>query len=355
MDEDVRKKPKKKVRLKHIADQLGTSVATVSMAISGKGHISEELSYKVKSLADELGYVPPSRRKPKRKNPVSVVLYRFNPTRDLLWGYFQYVFNSVQGIMREAGYETLVLPVDQEASDKDIFNAIRTIYPDALFTFSDFSDDLKERLTSLDISIVVINESSRHPEAYCSVSPDDIQGSMDGVQYLLKNNHKEIAYLDYTQDKHTLINTSRDRYEGFKQALQKYGVPFSEDRYYQVDTFGEQNIIETLQELMAGENPVTACFVHDDFMALRVWIIADRMGIRVPDDLSILAQGDINDYNHIGPYQISTIQVDTTMMGTTAAELMLELLEKPEKRKLTQAIKLKQVLVDRGSIKKLEP
>ncbi len=341
-----------KVRLKHIAARLNTSVATVSMAISGKGQISEDLVEKVRAVAHEMGYVPPCKRKPKRKNPIAVVLHRYNPELDLLWGYFQPTFTAIQQTMREEGYETLVLPISQETQDNEIFCAVNTIYPDALFAFSDFSDELIENLASLDIAIVMVNGTRCYSGTYCTVSPNNLQGSIDGVQYLVEANHREIAYAEFSDNAKDDFSTAFDKCcKGFRRAMNKFDLPFPKERFLKIDH--ELSLRSALKSLMSQPVPPTAIFVHNDFLAQRIWLIAQSMGISIPDELSIIAHGDVLGYTHLSPCQITTMKVNTNKMGEIAAELMMEQLRSGIKEETVRGVKLKQFLVDRGSIKVL--
>ncbi len=343
---------RKKVGLKEIASQVGTSIATVSMALSGKGQISDEVTAKIKQVSEEFGYVPTSQKKPKRKNPITVVLYRFDPVRDIIWGYFQEVFKSIQFYMQRAGYETLVLPVSKNTSDDQIYNSLHTIYPDAIFTFSNFSENLKNRLDKLSIRIVVVNDSCPD-ETYDCVRPDDYQNSYEGAMYLIEQNHRNIAFIEFDSNTRPMDYT-QDRFDGFRKALEDNSIPFPDSHHVALNPYDMESLTSVLYPIVHDEkNPVTALFIYDDFLAMQVRHTLEISGVSVPRDISIIAHGDLNNYQRPGYPKISTLQINTEAIGRFAVETMVDLLGKQDDVKSVQTIKVRQKIVDRGSTKKL--
>ncbi len=345
-------KGRKKIGLKDIASQVGTSIATVSMALSGKGQISEEMTAEIKRVSEKMGYIPTAERKPKRKNPVTVVLYRFDPVRDIIWGYFQEVFKSIQYHMQRAGYETLVLPVSKNTSDDHIYDSLHTIYPDAIFTFSNFSADLKNRLDKLSIRIVVVNDSCPE-ETYDCVRPDDYQNSYEGAMYLIEQNHRNIGFVEFDQDTKPMDYT-QDRFDGFRKALEDNNILFPSKHHVSLNPYDMESLTSVLYPIVQDkENPVTALFIYDDFLAMQVRHTLELSGVSIPQDISIIAIGDLNNYQRPGYPKISTLKINTEAIGRFAVETMVALLGRDNEVKSVQTIKVRQKIVDRGSIRKL--
>ena len=91
----------------------------------------------------------------------------------------------------------------------------------------------------------------------------------------------------------------------------------------------------------------TALFVLDDELALRVHMVLSERGLRVPDDISIIAPGDVLDYSK--PYipQFNTMRINTDIIGSTTGEFLMNRL-RHAKQKL-YGLKVNQEFVDRGS------
>ena len=115
-----------------------------------------------------------------------------------------------------------------------------------------------------------------------------------------------------------------------------------------------KNLAEANQRLVAlftkKETP-TAIFIHDDYLALRVIAALKGMGLRIPTDVSIIAPGDVLVYSEPHVPRITTMKINTALIGKLATEMMLNRLRnRPDD---IHVLRVNEQLVDRGSCRGL--
>jgi LacI family transcriptional regulator len=143
-----------------------------------------------------------------------------------------------------------------------------------------------------------------------------------------------------------------DRFFGFMKAIEEYRIGFDESMRRFIPHDDEEESLAAVQGLVEAHPEITAIFALDDELAVRVVEMLRRLGLGVPDRISVLAAGDMLDYSLCYVPQITTMRIDTTYMGRIAAQMMHSRIE----RKLEEfhVLKVKQHLVRRGSVKEID-
>jgi DNA-binding LacI/PurR family transcriptional regulator len=106
-----------------------------------------------------------------------------------------------------------------------------------------------------------------------------------------------------------------------------------------------------LQKIFQANNPPTAIFAHDDYLAARTIVALQKMQLHVPDDVSIIAPGDVLDYTQPFIPKITTMRINNELMGKLAGEMLLERLKNPQEE--VHVLKVNQTLIKRGSCQQL--
>jgi LacI family transcriptional regulator len=152
-----------------------------------------------------------------------------------------------------------------------------------------------------------------------SVVPNELQGGRTATEVLLKKGHRRIGFLNNVDR----IPAAFGRLEGYKQALEAYGVLFHEElvRSHPSDSKGGyQGTLELLQL----REPPTAIFCFSDFMAIGARDALRTLGLSVPDDVAIVG---FDNYELTAPqlsFSLSTIELPHYEMGKWAVEFLLE-------------------------------
>jgi len=183
-----------------------------------------------------------------------------------------------------------------------------------------------------------------HPDLG-GIHVDDLEGGYMATHHMLELGHHKIAFIsDYLETPFNYTSMKR-RFTGFIQALEEFGVPFEPDYHVQGD-HGRAEAKQMAKTLLHLPERPTAIFAASDAQAIGVLDAARELGIRVPDDLSVIGYDDIRDaeYNNL-----TTIQQPLFESGKLGAEFLLDRIENPVVDNEPTEILLDLALVERGT------
>ena len=339
-----------KPKLQNVAEEAKVSLTTASLALSGKGNISAAVRERVAKAAVKIGY----RRRESRlraesaaQGTVTVLL----PVDDM-WAHIFYfirpIIVEIERSLVQEGFSPMLLPTFSSSNAEDIVRKILASEAKAVFSIHYGTEKLFRSLEDEGIPVVVVMNNNFQDTLY-SVCVDDFQGAYEGCLHLLRLGHTSIGYVDYPRPELPAVVV--DRFFGFRKALEEYAVPFSPDLRLTTDLHEREALRAGLRALFLLSQRPTALFVHDDYFAARVIAELSGMGIHVPADVSIIAPGDVLDYSEPFVPQITTMRINTALMGQISADLIVNRLRRnPED---IHVLKVKQQLVDRGSCRKI--
>lgn len=336
-----------KPTLKDIAQACGVSTATVSMVLSGKGSISAEMSALIKRTAQSLGYKRRKGRKDRGPSFKYVCILQWEDA-PYLWHFSQPFVLQIERTLVSEGFRPIIIHKLPELSDLALYNEIKTARAGAVFSVHYQNPALFDQLEEDGVPVILVNNSN-FQDRYWSVLTDDIQGSYEGTKLLLRLGHRNLAYGEY--ERVEAISVVKDRFFGFKRALDEANLPFPEERRISVDLSDQDarsQLYQRLKDLLLdAPEPVTALFAHDDYFGAILHKVLTDLGLRVPEDVSILCPGDVMDYSEPFFPRLTTMQIDRPLMTSIAWNLLLNrLISETERPKV---IKTKMHLVDRGS------
>ena len=332
-----------KPTLTDIAKKAGVSPATVSLVLANKGKISDEVRDKVKSAADELRYTRTSASSATKAGTIAV-LFHFDHQLSQTWNVLRQITLGLEKILSEGNYLTVLIPITFDMSDREIYQKIVDSRAIGVFSLHFGREKLFSSLEEADIPVVVIINSHYQSKFY-TVCADNFQGSYEAASHLLKLGHRNIVYADF--DIHELPETLSDRFFGFYKAIGEYGISLDEAHRLHLNVDDLDDIRVKLKKAFDAADRPTAVFFVDDYLAARSVGILQEMGLRVPQDVSIIASGEILDYNQ--PYipRISAMLTSPELLAKFSAQMMLDRLK--HKPRESYVLKIKQQLIERGS------
>jgi DNA-binding LacI/PurR family transcriptional regulator len=338
--------------LKDVASTAKVSTATASLALSGKGRISQDVIARVLGAAEKLGYKkrPPYRKYLKNSRAIAFLHLVYFP---ITWMFERGFIIEIEKSLLEKNYHPILINISQHASHKDIFNSILRSGARGVFSIHYGHPELFTALEEIGVPVVIINDSS-YQDRFNSVLVDDFQGAYEGTLHLIRNGHRRIDYIQFDKiefDNVNLPNCYSDRFVGFKKALDENGIAFDESSKIQIESRDFEKTVNKLRSVFSASSPPTAFFVQDDHLASCVYVGLNEIGLRVPEDVSLVAPGDVLDYSLPFIPQISTMRIDSTMMARLACDLMISRIEKPTEE--LHVLKVKQQLIQRRSVKKI--
>jgi LacI family transcriptional regulator len=130
--------------------------------------------------------------------------------------------------------------------------------------------------------------------------------------------HRRIGYISGREE----LESSNRRLMGYRAALEKAGIPIDESLIASGDYTTETGA-SGARKLLGLENPPTAIFSSNDQMAMGVFQVAEEMGIRIPEDLSVVGFDNITESKYMG---LTTVDQFISEMGYVATHMLLKLI-----------------------------
>ena len=323
-----------KTTIRDVARHAGVGVGTVSRVLNDSPAVSEATRQKVISVIDSLDYSPnqAARRLSRGKTmAVGVVVPFFtNPS----------VVKRLQGVVSvvsSSEYDLVLFDVEN-AKDRDVLlrNIIRRELVDGLLIISlkPADSDVGEVLEA-GIPAIIIDADHRW---LSQIVVDNINGARQATDHLIALGHRRIGYINDDPTNPFNGAPTQDRHEGYRQALQDAAIPYRPE-YYREGTLDRASAHHITRELLQLPNPPTAIFAYSDTQAIGVLEAADDMGLRVPEDLSVVGYDDIEAAEFL---HLTTIRQSLYESGVRGGQLLLEQMVEPfpEPKKVLLATEL---------------
>lgn len=311
------------VSMKDIARRCGVSVASVSKALNGQQDIGRETRERILRAADEMGYLTNSAARALKTNRTYHIGVLFVDERrsGLAHEYFSAVLNSLKEEAEARGYD--ITFINRHAGNKPTTYLQHCRYRSldgVIIACVDFSDPQVLELVDSSLPVVTIDHVFNNRMAVVS---DNVSGTEALVRHVYEMGHRRIAFI---HGEHTAV--TENRLIGFYRACEALEVETPEEYviegvYHDPDRCGE--LTRALLEL---PEPPTCIMLPDDFSAIGGLNAIQKMGLRVPEDVSVTGYDGIHLANVIHP-RLTTYYQDTDVLGRTAASKLIELIEKP--------------------------
>ena len=326
------------VTLREIADAAGVSISSVSRALAGRGDLGRDTRARILDVARAMDY---DRRASSRGRPTSV-----DPRLiELVLGGFDDAWTDevITGARRSAfrhGYDlVLTLERDDPADDWPARVATRRPSGVILGLIRPTSRQLEE-LRGLRIPLVLFDPRSDPHGELASVGTTDWQGGYDAG-----------AHLAATGLRRFIVVTGVPRYrfgkareEGFRRAIAELadGAPVT-----RVDTrWGDADVAAAFGRFFADDRTPTGVFAGNDEMALAAYRAAERLGLAIPDVLSVIGFDDEPRARAATP-PLTSVRQPVGEMAARAVELVRELRQRDTDR--FERVELPTRLIVRGS------
>lgn len=309
------------VSIDEVARLAGLSTATVSRALSGRGHVSAVSRERVQVAAQQLGYVVSSRASSLasgRTRNIGVVV----PFLDR-W-FFSMVLSGVSSALMRRGYDiTLYNITADEDARKDVFaTALRRQRVDAVIAVAIELDEVEtEQLLALGLPIIAIGGPNPRLD---TLTVDDFSLARLATEHLLGLGHTEIAHIGANPEFDIDFHIPTNRRLGFEHALADAGIALNPS-YLEPADFTVDGGYRAAKQLLGRPGPrPTAVFAASDEMAIGAVLAARDLGYRVPEDLSVVGI----DGHELGEFfRLTTVDQFPLAQGERAAEAVLDRLE----------------------------
>jgi DNA-binding LacI/PurR family transcriptional regulator len=304
-----------------VAKKAGVGIGTVSSVINSSRPVNETTRQKVLAAIEELGFVPnPSGRRLSlgKTHTVGVVIPFFTIASQVER------LRGVMSIISGSDYDINLFSVETTAQRKTIMQTVpHRGRIDGLIIFSlNLTEDDLRRISLANIPVVLVE--AYHPNLH-SIYLNDIAAARSAAEYLIQLGHCKIGYIsDYLDDPFGSL-FSRNRYQGYCQALETAGLTFRPE--YQCQGWpGRREGYQMALTLLKLPDPPTAIFAYSDELALGVLEAARTLNINVPGELSVVGYDDIRLAEFA---QLTTVRQHLFDSGVQGVELLLDIIDNP--------------------------
>lgn len=318
------------VSMKDIAAACGVSVATVSKALNDHSDIGEETKQHIKEAARTMGYSPNALARALKTNRTYNigVLFVDEAQSGLTHDYFSQVLDSFKRTVEERGYD--ITFINKGRNHLSYLEHCRYRgFDGVMIACVDFYDPQVVELVRSNIPLVTIDHVFNNR---ISVISDNVGGMQQLLEYVYLKGHRKIAFIHGADSAVT-----RERLSSFYHTAEKLGLNIPEEYVKEApyrDSFGTG---ERTRELMALPNPPSCIFYPDDFASLGGLNAIADMGLRVPEDVSVVGYDGIRISRHLSP-RLTTLKQDTKSIGICAGERLVSLMEHPKSTIVEQIV-----------------
>lgn len=328
--------------LRDVAAAAGVHPATASRALNPETRllVSEETARRVSEAAGRLGYRPnPVARslRTRRSHTIGVLI------PDLNNPLFPPMIRGIEDRLAEHGYVALIGNTDVDlAKERLVFDQMRARHVDGfvLATAITGSPILAEAAEA-GVPVVLMNRTSAdYP--FSSVSVDNEQGVRAAVNHLISLGHTRIGHIAGPQD----ASTGAARLRGFRAAMAAHKVPVTESQVAYASAYSLEEGVRCGKELLTASPDLSAVVAGNDMLAIGCYGAFDELGLRCPEDASVIGFNDMPFIDRLRP-PLSSVRFPHYQLGTEAAALLIERIEAAESP--VKMLFLAPELVARGS------
>lgn len=309
------------VSLHEVAQLAGVSSATVSRALSGRGHVSVSTRKRVTDAAESLGYVVSSAASTLasgRSRSIGVI------TPDLDRWFFNSVLSGISNTLTRTGYDLTLYNVTSEPQlRREIFRSFlqRRRVDGVIVVALELDDWEAQQLQELDLPVIAL--AGRLPKMP-SMSIDDAGLTRLAAEHLLALGHRELGYIGGAPAFDLDYHLPTRRRSGFTAALQSFGVEPRESLMQTADFTVAGGYHAAKQLLGAPDDTMTGIVAASDEMAIGTLLAAKDLGISVPQDVSVVGV----DGHELGDlFGLTTVDQRPFTQGKSAAEHILARVE----------------------------
>lgn len=334
--------------LKDIAELAHCSTATVSRVINNEKGVSEATRKYIQQIIDEYDFQPNKAAKGLAEQKTNTLLFVYENTPDNPF-YTELIRGAIDGA-KEA-HQILLFNIICDRYVTDYFlNALRTEQLDGVIVASTGLAETRnfaKMVASERRHLVLINDPIDElnvPRIYIN----NHQAAYQATRHLLECGHTRIAHIGGR----TSSYPSYQRYEGYYRAMSEAGLKKYADRYTVMDNINREAARESAKKLLSMSNRPTAFFTANDSLAFGVCAAVSEVGLRVPNDVSIVGYDDIKMASEFEP-KLTTIRQPIYEMGRRSIQLMLKEVASSEIPECPEAVVLSASLVKRESVRVL--
>src|SRR5665213_80982 len=310
------------VRMKDIAQDLGLSVVTISKVLRNHPDIAEETRERVLQRVKELDYQPNLMAR-SLVTGRSFIVGLVVPS--LLHPFFAEVAKALSAVLAERGYSLIISSSeeDQKTENKEI-QQLMARRLDALVIASSGNDmEAFERMDRHGLPYVLIDRDITGLTANFVGTNDETAGRL-ATEHLIEQGCRNIAHIRARDN-----STGVRRFEGYRQALLRHGLPYTEKLVVarrSVDIDSIWHGAEAMRMLLERSPRPDGVFAYNDPLAIGAMKAILDAGLRIPEDIAVIGCGNLH-YDGLLRVPLSSIDQNSQTIGERTGQILLRIIE----------------------------
>lgn len=314
-----------KPKMIDVAQLAGVSKKTVSRVLNNEPHVQEALRVRVRKAVADLGYVPSQSARRLRGNKSYTICmireHRNSPFANAIQ------FGALLAC-QDLDYQLSVVQIDalNQESPEGIMSKLGSLTstqrPDGILLVTPLSSNpnIADALDQLDLPAARVGPVEIESTG-AVVQINDYQAALEVTQHLLELGHRDIGFIRGLEEQ----VATQERFLGFCKAMTLAGHSVN-DNWVRSGDFDFASGVEAAESLLSGSTRPTAIFAANDDMAAGVIFTANRMGLKVPEDISLVGFDDSEIAECTWP-GLTTVRQCFRDLGREAMEALVDSLE----------------------------
>jgi len=305
---------KNKVNIYDVAAKAGVGIGTVSRVLNNSEKVKDKTRKKILQVMQDLNYRPnkvAQNLARQQANAVAVIVPSF------IDHFFVEVLKGIQNALEEENIDLVLHKIDlNESRMEKILEIVHSRKVDGIAALTmDISQTDHQELKASEIPVVIADDYS--PDFH-SIYFDDVKGAEMAVDYLVKLNHSQIAFINGD------INSlhGQKRLQGVNKSFDKNNLKIKSELIKDGDFYTE-NGYQSMQEILKlpQANWPTAVFAASDNQAIGVLQAMEEKGLEAPTDIAVIGYDNIELAKYL---KITTIWQPMYQLGHLAIEILLK-------------------------------
>lgn len=324
------------MKIDDIARLANVSKSAVSLAINGKPGVSAKTREYILNIVEKYNYVPLRNvnSQSKKKGTIRFIACK---SPDLINEYYQDLpfFNELisylSSVINDYPYDLVISTFDENTILKELKEIEKEYSSEGIILLGTNLNKSQIRTIHNEYNNLIILDT-HHPEINANfVSINNFLGGYQAAAYLIAQGHEKIGYAKGIPT----ITNFKERKNGFFSKLEEVSMTILDKHIFEFsameikDGSGVRNELKSLEELP------TAIFCENDYIAISLMKLLTKIGIKIPEQISIIGFDDISESRVITP-ELTTLQVNKKEMAIQTLDLLDKIIKKDSETKHIQ-------------------
>ena len=338
------------VTIKDVAALARVSPSTVSRVCNDNPSISKETTERVRRAMAELGYEPATGVNTQTNPGLRFVGVVYPPSKFVNFENAFYT-EALRGISQFCNSRQVGITMISSNNTEDALKMIKAQVAGGqidgfIMLYSKQDDPIVEYFLEQGILYVMVGTPGQMQSQTINIDNDNLSAARDATDYLYSLGHRNIGYLSTD----TTYRFAQERKAGYQLSMLQHELPIRLEYCAEVRDFFSEGM-QQLQAMLQRPDRPTAILVADDVLALVLEQACLRLGLSVPNDISIIAFNN-SIYTRLTTPALTCVDVNSVQLGYEAASQILNHVENPNL--MATKIIVPHSIVERSSCKRID-